>query len=40
MEMIKDWLVVDLKNLIDVSDYVEPPPINFEKENKIGRAHV
>lgn len=32
MEMIKDWLVVELKNLVDVSDYVEPPPVNFEKE--------
>jgi hypothetical protein len=33
MEMIKDWLVVDLKNLVDTSNYVEAPPINFEKED-------
>lgn len=32
MEMIKNWLVVELKNIVDVSNYVEIPPIDFEKE--------
>lgn len=32
VEISKDWMVVDLKNLIDVSIYKEPPANKFEIE--------
>jgi len=33
MEITKDWLVVDLKNLIDVSEYKEEIPNEFQTED-------
>jgi len=33
MEVNKNWLVLPLKNLVDISEYKENPPENFERED-------